>query len=320
MLSHSVPSAGPVDKEDWVCDLQLLHHFCTVTTDTLAIREDARYTWRVMVPREGYENTYLMHGILAISALQQAQLYPAQKEHFLALSSSHQAEGLETFRTLLQNVKPENWPSMFCYASLVVYYTSALPVRLGVTDLPDPISNVVELFTVIKGIDAVLAPFIPSLRKSFLAPLAYSVWLEDPVLGNRRPPVSLLPEDTLEQINLVREFSETLDMATEEHNDYSIALSRLESAVRQINLAGPSVEAGMAYIWPFGLPKSVTTAIQEKRPLALIVLAQFCVLLHLLNNYWFLRGWGKQLLVEIGKQLSSTYAHWLEWPNRHVFG
>ncbi|RDW87001.1 uncharacterized protein DSM5745_03643 [Aspergillus mulundensis] len=204
---------------------------------------------------------------------------------------------------------------MFCYASLVVFYTSALPIRLGVAARPDPISNIVELFTYQRHrcSSGAIHPFATEKLPSPSC-LASSVWLENQLLGTRQPPVSQLPPDALSHINSLREFSEMLDMAAEERNDYNIAFSRLESVVRQINLAGPSVETGtcMVYIWPFGLPKSVTTDIQERQPLALIVLAHYCGILNLLDNSWFLHGWGRQLLSELGKQLPSAYAHWLE--------
>lgn len=179
---------SPLQKEDWGLDLELMHHYCTVTSNTLSEREDARHVWRVVIPTEAYSNKYLMHGILAIAAVHRAYLYPmsGQKERYIKASAYHLAAGLKEFRELIASpIDPANWQPVFCFASLISVHLCTVPIRLGVSRWPNPITNTIELFASVKGLQAIMKPFLPSLRKTQLASLANSVWLESEMRVHR---------------------------------------------------------------------------------------------------------------------------------------
>ena len=181
----SSPYDLPSSNDDWGLDLELMHHYCTVTCNTLALREDARHVWRAIIPTEGYANKYVMHGILAIAALHRAYLYSAtpQKEKYVKASAYHLASGLTEFRGLIASpIDPQNWQPVFCFASMISIHLTASPIRLGLARWPSPVSNVVELFASIKGFQVVMKPFISSLQKTHLAPLVNAVWLDHPPL------------------------------------------------------------------------------------------------------------------------------------------
>ncbi|CAL5866781.1 uncharacterized protein PFLUO_LOCUS991 [Penicillium psychrofluorescens] len=173
------PEDAP-SKEDWALDLELMHHFSTVTCNTLAIRPDVRHTWQSVVPVEAYSNEYVMHGLLAIAAMHRSYLYPAQRDRYTKASAYHQAAGLKEFRDLIASpIDPSNWQPVFCFASMITVHVCALPLRLGVDRWPAPISNMVEVFSVMTGFQTIMEPFMPLLRKTQWAPFVFSVWIED---------------------------------------------------------------------------------------------------------------------------------------------
>lgn len=181
-LADSPNEMPNVDTDDWASDLELMHHYCTVTCTTLTVREDARHVWRVVLPIEGYSNKYLMHGILALSALHRAHLYPAQREKYIKATAYHQAAGLKQFRELIASpIDPSNWQPVFCFSSMIMVYVCASPVRIG-ERWPAPILNMAELFSVVKGMQSIMEPWLHSLRKTQLAPLVNSVYLESEML------------------------------------------------------------------------------------------------------------------------------------------
>jgi hypothetical protein len=182
-LADSPGEIPALDTDDWASDLELMHHYCTVTCNALTIREDARHIWRVVVPVEGYSNKYLMHGILAISALHRAYLFPTQKENNIKASSYHQAAALKEFRELISSpIDPSNWQPVFCFASMITLYICATRIRLGEDRWPAPISNMVELFSAVTGLQTIMEPWLPSLRRTQLAPIVNCVWIEDETL------------------------------------------------------------------------------------------------------------------------------------------
>ncbi|KAJ5359412.1 uncharacterized protein N7496_011825 [Penicillium cataractarum] len=326
---------SPLQKEDWGLDLELMHHYCTVTSNTLSEREDARHVWRVVMPTEGYSNKYLMHGILAIAAVHRAYLYrmSEQRERYIKASAYHLAAGLKEFRELIASpIDPSNWQPVFCFASMISVHLCTVPIRLGVSRWPNPITNTIELFASVKGLQAIMKPFLPSLRKTQLAPLANSVWLESEMRVHSPGAVaqSLLPADIWTQISRLYRFIEeypftqttnqddTAEKHSEHRKDYEAAIKSYESSVRQLELAGLHVEAGMVFLWAYRLSVQFHKDLEAHHPAALVLLAHYCVLLRSVDHRWYLNDMARQLLEDIERHIHPGYRDWLAWPRRWV--
>ncbi|KAJ5574825.1 hypothetical protein N7450_008724 [Penicillium hetheringtonii] len=335
-ILEALPNAPNTD--DWGLDLELMHHYCTVTCNTMSIREDARHVWRVIIPMEGYSNKYLMHGLLAVAALHKAYLYSNQRTKYIKAAAQHLAVGLKEFRELVASpVDPENWQPVFLFASMISVHLSVVPLRLGADKWPDPIFNMVELFSSIKGFQAIMKPFLRSLRKTQLAPLVNSIFLEDEMFIPSPSVVSqsLLPPGMWEQIDKLQKFLEEYQfpnsnpatspiLTTPEYRgpleDYKVAIDFFKVAARQIELAGPHVETGMVYMWAYPLSKRIHNDMKSYQPAALVLLAHYCVLLKLVESYWYISDLGCSLLEDIESHMHADFRDWLEWPRRWVFG
>lgn len=130
---------------------------------------------------------------------------------------------------------------------------------------------------------------------------------------------SLLPEDTPVQMSRLREFLDCSILDPEERKDYLFAWSGLQSACNNLRYSEPHTETSMAFFWPFILPTRVMTDLQREKPLSLVLLAHYCVLLRSLEYFWFAKGWAKPVLTEIVERLEPDLVTWLTWPNKHVF-
>lgn len=173
-----LPSSLDGLGQSWTLDLELMHHYCTVTSNTLAHHEGARHVWRTVFPQEGYSHEYIMHGVLSLAALHKAFLIPGRRKTYLTRAAHHYSIGQESFTVLLQDVTSSNWRPVFCFATIVIAYVLCLPAQSGTDSAATtPVSKTLQLFSVTKGIKAVLLPFIPQLNHTSLAPLVDSVWL-----------------------------------------------------------------------------------------------------------------------------------------------
>jgi hypothetical protein len=145
---------------------------------------------------------------------------------------------------------------------------------------------------------------------------------------------SLLPPGTHDQLALLHRFvdeypfppefqshdhSGTADGDNELRKDYKKALKYFENSTRQIDLAGPHVEIGMVLMWAYSLSKRVRDDLEAYQPPALVLTAYWCVLLHLVDNSWFINGASKQLLEDIESKIHPAFRDWLVWPKRWVF-
>lgn len=156
-------------------DLELMHHYCVSSCETMALREDIRYVWRVVFPQDGYRHRFVMHGLLALSALHKAYLFPAKRQEYLNLSASHHTLGLERFRALLSDVGEDNWRAMLCFAWIIVVHVCSLAARSENGCIAAPITSTWELFSVVRGINATMEEFTSRVSQTNLAPLIMSM-------------------------------------------------------------------------------------------------------------------------------------------------
>ncbi|CAM1505776.1 Fc.00g114130.m01.CDS01 [Cosmosporella sp. VM-42] len=310
-------------QELWSRDLELMHHWCTVASLTFGHREDSKQVWREVIPREGYQNSFVSHGVLSLAAIHKAYLIPSQESTYLALADYHQTVGSESFRSQLEHIHDDNWTQIFSFASLVVLHTLARPPRLEGVILADPITNVCELVGVIRGIRVTVAPIVPRVYRSNLAPMVYGVWPSEEGMTRGRIPTleyTSLPPDTFEALWALRVFQKSeIPSTSDEH--YAGAIESLEKSARAIACAGIHAEVGTILSWPYGVHDSILADMRTRKPHALLLLAYIAVFFGVMDkSFWFVRGWGKGLLREVEDLLSghTRFLEYLKWPRKQM--
>lgn len=127
---------------------------------------------------------------------------------------------------------------------------------------------------------------------------------------------SPLPHDFFQALTRLRSFLGSQDFLADQAG-YSQAVSALDLSASHIAHAGVNIEAGAILLWPFFLPDSIVAHIKGLRPHALLVLSYYAVLLSALErSYWWLRGWGSELLDDITSHLHDqpSLQDMLAWP------
>ncbi|RSL44778.1 hypothetical protein CEP54_014546 [Fusarium duplospermum] len=278
------------------------------------------------MPREGYHSPFVLHGILAMSAVHQAYLRPAKQKMYLQLYNYHSTLGSEQFRSTLEDARPGNWIGLFSFAALVTLHAFTLPLRLNDQKLPDPLLNLFEVATLLRGIETMLSPMVPLISRSEFAPFIYGVRLSDSdELSDRQPPHSHysldnshLPSDTLAALEGLRHFFSD-QISPHSLPVYQSAVDHMDHLAKLIALAGLNSEAGTVLGWLFSLPERLLPDIRDRRPEALILVAYFSVfLLSLEKNFWYSQGWAKQVFEQILEQLNHRpqFLEALRWPRR----
>lgn len=173
---HSLLGTGRAEHA-WGLDIELMHHYCTVTSASMAQQESVRHVWRSVFPQEGYSHEFVTHGVLSLAALHRAYLLPSRRHIYLESAAYHHNLGQEAFTALLSQVTSENWRPVFCFATLVVAYVFCLPTGPNLISTEAPIGRTIELFSVTRGMRAILLPFLMDLGQTDFAPLVQSVWL-----------------------------------------------------------------------------------------------------------------------------------------------
>lgn len=150
-----------------------MHHYATITADTLAMRPDMQHVWRAVVPETGYRYPFVTHGVLAVAALHKAHLLPANSGKYLNAAAYHQMLGLKGFRAALDSVDEYNWGPPFCFSSIITLCGFCMPT-LG---SGDEMSELNKIFVMIRGLRNTLWPSQGQIRHTQYAPWSYGIWI-----------------------------------------------------------------------------------------------------------------------------------------------
>jgi hypothetical protein len=107
-----------------------MDHFITHTWLTLAPDESTRQMWRDIVPQLAYQHEFLMHALLACTALHIAYLNPDQRSEFIIKARTHQDHAMPLFRAAVPSVESENCDAVSVFARLVSMTAFALDESL----------------------------------------------------------------------------------------------------------------------------------------------------------------------------------------------
>ncbi|OGM50529.1 hypothetical protein ABOM_000889 [Aspergillus bombycis] len=288
-------------------DPELMHHYCMLTSKTLSRRNEVQEVWQDTIPKISFSHEYLMHGILALSALHIALETPERCSSYLTRSSFHLTLGLRTFRTLLHSPTPENCCPLFAFSGVMIIYAYASPVMDDNTLCP--LENIIEVFKLCRGI-LVLEPFMHFVRES---PLRLFVWDGLPYYLDSQS-LDGFYREFLHQIHRLKQFFALEDINATERDVYNHGLSELESSLTRMRDAGLPLECGMAFLWPISAGDDLFHSIQRKRPYALLVLAYYCAQLHLFRDFWFLRRLPQTLLEEMKQYIEAVTYLLYQYP------
>ncbi|KAL8689431.1 MAG: hypothetical protein Q9218_004904 [Villophora microphyllina] len=292
-------------------DLELLHQFATETCYTTSNKKDSHDLWRVTVCKEGLNNDFLMRGILAIAALHLSHLRPDQAHQYQNIAASHQDKALSVFRVNVPNVTESNCHAFFALSSLIVVYGFASPRKPGTAVFTDEGQDSEDWLPLIRGVNSILQQ-------------AWPVVGGGPLRGLLQPGVfnttdTRLPRAADLQLKSLIDLCQSADAGDEAIDAYIEAVKALRKCYAKIfTRSSVECEVGTAFTWPVEVPNKFIELLRARAPHALIILAHYCVVLHHLNDYWWMNGWGAHLIENIYNELQDPWRDWIQWPSETI--
>jgi hypothetical protein len=277
----------------------------------------AVHIWQTIIPQLADENQYLMHGILACSALHLAYLNPSAQLSYRTLAFRHQDSAMPRFREALARFNDENCHAILAFIHLLAVYSFASEQeneRLLIVDPNGP--EIVSYWLLFLRSGCELVETVRyAVVNGPLAPLMCE-WVKpmDVRQGAHSPLVSKL-------INLI---------PSEEHEDtwsdvecriYRDAVYQLEYAYMCAKKLGKNFTTWDALrVWPVLLAPEYFELLRDLHPGALIVLAHYCHLLYYLDEKWYWKGRAQRLLKHIVVRLDSEWHAHVKLPVEQDFG
>ncbi|CZR68316.1 uncharacterized protein PAC_18215 [Phialocephala subalpina] len=301
ILASKVPFSE-VETLSWE-DLELLHHFSTVTYTTLAYREDLHQMWRIQIPKMAMKQKFLMHSLFSIASLHIAFSHPENASSYVDRAIRHNNIALREYSSKLHSITPENSPSLFACSILLIIVALRLPVSGPHQGPIGTIEEIAGIFVLTRGVRLVLAEMWDWVRESEIAPLFVGRELDDNII---------LPKDVADAVELLEECNQQSADTGSDKEAYALAIQGLKASF--MHLRSKERDNGLVLSWPVDVSQDYTKLLSLRRPMALVILAYFAVTLEEVRESWWAEGWGTQLIQEVSQVLSAEWKCLMVWP------
>ena len=296
-----------------ITDLELMVQWCNSSYQVLSRDEKTDYIWRYLVPEEAVAHPFLMHGILAVSAIHLSRIKDDHRRSiYTNLAVAHQNQALALFRTLLGDINDSNAKAMFAFASVVVLYTFGFPHE---SEPSDPFASIDDLYQTIvltRGVQQVINKVSASLRDSSFSHLFQVKDNEHFLQEDAR----LALEELLEANRSCGAHNELHDTEAYEDTIYKLIdmMGRIQQDLNSMTIAGR---------WAIRVKAKYVELVRDHDPLALVILSYYCAMLHCLcrlGRHWCLDNWSFRVSKAIWMVLDDQWRPLTRWPMMQVFG
>lgn len=301
ILASKVPSSEG-ETLSWE-DLELLHHFLTVTYTTLGYREDIHQMWRIQIPKMAMKQKFLMHSLFSVASLHIASSHPENASSYTHRAIRHNNIALREYSSKLHSITPENSPSLFACSTLLIIIALSLPASSPHQESRGAIEEIAGIFVLTRGVRLVLAEMGDWARESEITPLFVGRELDDNII---------LPKDVADAVELLEECNQQSADPGSDKEAYALAIQGLKACF--MHLRSKERDNGIVLSWPVNVSQDYTKLLSLRRPMALVILAYFAVILEEVRESWWATGWGTELIHEVSQVLCVEWKGLIAWP------
>lgn len=334
---------------------ELIHHFMTTTSWTLATHTPTHELWQVTVPGIAATHSYLIRGIVAATSLHLAQLHDdaETKQAYGTMALDQMNVALVQYRKDLSHITQENCEPLYIFSILThvfVFRTvwndaAALEEvvrKNGNVDVPWMTTQWTELSLkllngVRGGAKAILNPSWFWLLKGPLASLcSRDWWPKDRIL---KTPQSLEDDKRLHDLERMWLIPGKLwDSSFDQLKTAQGALRESFALVHQLTdedpvladgtaawpenspkaFTGTLMDRGAVFVWPVSLTQEFVGLLQDQKPEAMVLFAHWAILFHRLRDLWFCDGLARPIVMAAAAVLGKERLNWIEWPIKEV--
>ncbi|KAG4437146.1 hypothetical protein IFR05_007380 [Cadophora sp. M221] len=287
-------------------DLELLHHFLTITALTFADRHDLQQMWRIQIPKIALKQKFLMHLIFSVTALHMASLDPKKQSSYVDKALRHHNVALPHFSSEFPTATQDNSASLFVGATLIVVSSLNLSLARFEHDASAAVDEIFGIFILLRGITLFHGKTWQWVQESEIAPLFANRELDGSIV---------LADDIAEALEALK----SNEQLSPDGVDRSIYFDAIEGLGRCFKiLATDTQDFGMILNWPILVSQEYMSLLSSRRPAALVILAHYAVVLHEVRDRWWVSEWGVKLVQEVYQMLDDEWKTMLEWPLRRI--
>lgn len=289
-------------------DLQLWHHWLMTVSSTFSNDASSLVMWRDNISKVALKHRFVAQLLLALSALHLARLGGDESISYMARSTALQTSAMDGMMAALSDEPSQSRSSALFVAAMVLCFCS-----LGKGPSPgqylvysdDGVPPWMDLLQGVKSIN--------SQNRGAIAGLTVEA---EPEPGEPVNPEELFPgyskatEDLSQHIAVLQAEDQSFGKYTK---SLEVLKSSFETAFeRQNNQL--KTKSHLILAWMYRIDEDFQIALQERRPMALVILAHYMAIFAKLAAAWFVDGWARHIMNAVERDIHPAYARWLEWP------
>ncbi|XDG09223.1 hypothetical protein ABKA04_008838 [Annulohypoxylon sp. FPYF3050] len=299
-------------------ELKLLHHYTTITCETLAISSPvSERIWRNTVPNLAFSGAeFLADALLAVSALHLRYNSP-QDQELVRASHAYMASTLSEYgASLSKGITESNAEALFLTAALIAFQSTASRIfsRDDGGDLKDRSDGYVlplSWFHSFQGVKAVVAASWQWLRHSgIVVPIIES----QPALN-----LDLSGQNANFFGHLLDGVEEEVMGLDDDAESQELTRQAYQHAVAVLDWAHKIPHTGAPLVFLASVSRRFVELLENRRPRALAILASYFGLLKCLDSVWWLKGVSRREVMGIISLFDPDDEEWwprLQWPLR----
>lgn len=298
-------------------DLELLHHFSTVTYLTMSNVPEEQKLWQTTIVQLGLQHTFLLRGILALSALHLNYLKSSpQAIGYIIKASTHQNIALAQFRQAVTSVNASTFDAVLAFSCVLPIHSMAITAcstfRAQMAE-QDNLSAFLESTQLLRSVNQLLLPALDVFKTNTILPLIQ-------VTRQDLPEADIYPG--IESFDRLEAACSTFSNSPSAIINHARVLT-FRSTIAQLrttfartgNAAGVErFTVGIVLMWIIAVSDEYMVLLNERHPSAMAILAHFAALLYRNQDVWWLEGLGSSLVEIISVDLGDEWADVMSWP------
>jgi len=263
-----------------------------------------RPLWQHDILEQAVKYPFLMHGLLAVSALHLADKEPGAAAEYLPLSIHHQNLAISSFRSALLAISEENCHALFAQASVIsmsAMFLACVRSRVDPNYAPS-LDEFIEPYLLTRGIGEVVG-----VAQDWIAKGPLAVMLEGHVVPDADH--YSIPYAVQSHFNNIRDRFRHNFQDEGELSALFEALAALEMIHKELakGLKGWDNNPGMVWKWPNTTSQGYMSLLRNHHPGALVLYAHFATLSRRYDSHWYHRGWSDLAVSTISNSLPPEW-------------
>jgi hypothetical protein len=278
--------------------LRLMHHYGMSTSYSISDLSSVRDT----VPALAREFDFLLSGMFAVTSLHLALHNPSTIHTQSAVK--HLSEALTLVGPHLTSMTPDNIAALFSFACLIASYSFGFHH----TQPPclDPLGEMFEVFTLIRGIGVIVKE---GAQWHMTGPFTNSMFL---TLSNL---IGKLVSKIEAAISVLSQRNS--DLITDSTQDAYAGSIDLLRQTFLLAAEKPSLKMTLL-VFPIKVADEFVEKLRERDPLALVILANYAVVLYWLRSSIWIGGWGKEIVDAVKHAVDAEWHKYFKWAIEEV--